>query len=170
LEYTDYLAQANKNYEYLIYPQTASQIGQALQTSAILADFYGVYLVDETTSTVFFFDLNVVTNAINNETDMTEFENYTQYNAFAFGERDFLKGTIQAMGGYMDYTTGLHINTLTYFDSLKDIINNKTSKILKFRDGRMMRVMTSNFKHTYMDEIAEQPYTFTFDYVQSGDV
>jgi len=169
LEYTDYLAQANKNYEYLVYPETATQVGQALLSPAILADFFGVYLIDEDSETVLFFDLDIATDEITNETDMTEFQTYTKYNAYAFGDRDFLKGHIQATAGYFD-TNGDLIYDLDYFENIKTIINNKKDKVLKFRNGQMIRVITSNFRYSYMDSIGEQLYTINFDFIEVGEI
>lgn len=168
-QYMDYTAQANKTYIYDIFPQTATQIGGALETAQILANFYGVYLIDSNTGEVYMFDLNLTTTDVTNEIDVTTYKGYSKYNGYTFGDRNLLKASVTAYAGTSNIN-GVLTSNISYIDSLKTFINNKKEKYFKFRSGQMIKVVTMNFKYKYQDNIGIQPYIVTFDIEESNGV
>jgi len=168
-QYMDYTAQANKTYIYDIFPQTNTQIGEPLETANILADFYGVYLIDGDTNEVYMFDLNLTTSDVTNEIDRTSYPNYTKYNGVTWGNRDFLKTSVTAYAGLSEIDD-VFKSDINYIDDLRTFINNGKEKLFKFRSGQMLKVTTTNFKYKYTDELNIQPYQITFDIEECGAI
>lgn len=168
-EYTDYTVQGNKTYIYDIFPKTVNEIGEPLETSQTLADFWGWYLVDPDTQTVFMFDLNIESGEINNETDMTTYQSYGKYNSYSFGNRDYVKGSVSAIGGTIN-VNGELVNGVDYIHNLRAFINNKKDKLLKNSHGDIFSVITSGFKYKYIDDTQEQIFTVSFSFEESGSV
>lgn len=168
-QYIDYTAQANKTYIYDIFPQTATQIGAPVETAQTLANFYGWYLVDTDTNTIYKFDLNLQSGDISNEIDFTEYKNYSKFPGFTFTDRDYIKVTVSAVCGSINQD-GTIYQPVDYIEQLKDFINNKKEKLFKSRKGDIWRGITTNFKYKYMDEVGQQVAVVTFDFVESGSV
>lgn len=168
-QYIDYTAPLGKTFIYNIFPSNDTEIGQALETPPITTDFYGWFLIDQDLGVAYKFDLNLSSGNIENNTDITEYETYTQYNAFSFGNRDFIRGTIKCIAGTIDMNDQL-LQSVDYIENLKNFINNKSEKLLKSRKGNIWRVVTKNFQYQHLDDIADQLVEISFDFVESGSV
>jgi hypothetical protein len=168
-EYTDYTISANKTYQYYIFPLTAIETGEPLESDAILADFYNWSLADPTTNTIFIFDLNLESGDILNETDRCEYQTFSKFNKISRGERNFIKGGINCLAGYID-VNGVYQSSIIYLASMREIINNGNTKYLKSRLGDIWAVDTFNFKYKYMDTIANQPQNISFEFIEIAEV
>jgi hypothetical protein len=168
----DYLTKANNTYQYEIFPVTANQIGNAILTNEILADYYGWFLIgqdDDETEYVYKFDLNLNFDGFTYSEDFTEYETFTKYNAFAKGSRDFLKGKISCIAGNLN-TNDTFNQTLDVLEDMKTRIQSISTKTLKSRKGELYNVKTHNFKITPLDNrLGTQPYIIEFEFIQSED-
>lgn len=168
-QYMDYTAQANKTYVYDIFPQTATQIGEPLETADILADFYGVYLIDIDTSEVYMFDLNLTTSDVTTEVDITTYKGFSKYSGYTVGDRNYFKASVTSYAGLLEGEDGSFTSDISYIDDLKAFINNGKEKLFKFKSGQMLKVKTMNFKYKYTDDIPKlQPFQMTFDIEECG--
>ena len=168
-ELNDYTIAANKNYQYYIFPVTATETGEPLESDAIDADFYNWSLTDPVANTVFLFDFNLDSGDIVNDIDRSEYETFTKFNKVSRGKRDFIKGGITCLAGYIN-SNGNYESPITYLENMKDIINNGNIKYLKSRKGNVWAVDTYGFKYKYMDAISDQPQTISFEFMEIAEV
>lgn len=171
--YSDYYAATGKAYQHVIFPVTATQIGEPVVTNSIDAEFYGWFLVGEDSggTYVYKFDINLDFGGFQNEEDFIEYPTYNKYNTFAKGNRDFLRGTLQALAGTISTTTSEFLQPVEYLDDLRTRINDSTTKTLKSRKGEVYKIKTHQFSMIPLDNnIGEQPYMIGFEFIQSEDV
>ena len=168
-EIIDYTISANKDYQYYIFPLTATETGEPLATDSVNADFYNWSLTDPTTSNVFLFDLNLQSGSIVNEIDRSEYQTFSKYNKISRGKRDFIRGSIDCLAGSID-VNGNYESPISYLSTLRDIINNGNLKYLKSRKGDIWAVDTFGFKYNYMDMIGSQPQDISFEFVEIAEV
>jgi hypothetical protein len=168
----DYFTQANKNYQYVIYPFTTNQLGEPILSNEILADYYGWYLIgtdDDDTIYVYNFDLNLDFKGYDYAEDFNEYETYTKYNAFSKGSRNFIKGSITAIAGDLD-TSDQFDQTIDYLDDMKDRIQSISTKTIKSRKGELYNVKTHALKITPLEnKLHSQPYMIEFQFIQCAD-
>lgn len=167
-KFTDYTVPSKREYEYQIFPESDNIIGNPLVTDTIKTDFYGWYLVGEHEGIVYKFDMDLESGNIQNDTDVHEHETYTKYNAFSYGERDFIRGNIRVLAGTIkDYQFEQDVD---FLNELRAFINNGKEKLLKSRKGDIWRVRTNNFDVKYRDKYSQQIADISFNFVESGDV
>jgi len=170
--YSDYEAPSGKNYQHVIFPKTATEIGEPIITESVPADFYGWFLIgdDSDGKYVYKFDMDVDFGGYQNEEDFTEHATYNKYNAFAKGSRDFLRGTIRAYAGTIE-TDGSTLQPVEYLADMRTRINDSTTKILKSRKGEIWKVKTHAFSMTPIHNgIAQQPYYIGFEFIECEEV
>lgn len=173
ITFDDFYASANKNYQHVIFPITSTQIGEPIVTNSVSADFYGWFLVGEDSggTYVYKFDMNLDFGGYQNAEDVTEYETYNKYNAFAKGSRDFLRGEIQCLAGEIENSSGEFLQPIEYMDTLRTRINDSTTKTLKSRKGEIYKVKTRGFSMTPLDNaIGSQPYMMGFSFIQCEDI
>lgn len=170
IQYIDYTAQPQKTYIYDLFAVTATQISAPLETAATLSDFYGYFIIDPTTNTVFKFDMNTESAESLYAEDFTQYDNYTQYPAFARGQRKYLNTTITGIPATLT-TDKVLTQSVDYIDDLRDFIMNGNEKLFKTRKGQIHRVQTKNFRFKPLsDAISDQPLMVSFDVTESNAV
>jgi hypothetical protein len=174
LSFVDYTCQQDKNYIYDVFPLTDTQICQVLETEEIETDFWGWYLIgtdSDDTTYVYHLDLNVSFGGYQTEEDFTEYENFTQFNAFAKGLRKFIRGSLSAIAGTITTSTGDFLQTVDYIYDLQNRIQDISTKILKSRKGEIYKVKTHGFTaNPVNDGIKSQPYIIKFDFIECENV
>jgi hypothetical protein len=162
--YVDFTTQAYKTYIYEIFPITATEIGDALQTAPLYTDYFGYYLIDPDDGTVYKFDLNISSGEFQYEEDVTVYKTYVQYPAVTKGKTNYLKNTITALAGTISCTEGF-LQPIDYINTLEAFITNGKIKLYKTRKGGIYKVYTRNFHYKILenDGIVEQPMLITFD-------
>lgn len=168
-QYFDYTVAGNKEYQYFIFPITSTETGEPLATENISTNFYNWSLTDPITNTVFLFDLNLESGDISNEIDRTEYQTYTKYNKISRGVRDFIRGSVNCIAGYIN-VNGEYQSPISYISELKSVINNGNVKYLKSRKGDIWAVDTYGFKYKYMDDIKDQPQQISFEFTEIAEV
>lgn len=174
ISFVDYTCQQDKNYIYDIFPLTATQICQVLETAEIETDFFGYFLIGEDSdgnTCVYKFDLNVTSGSNDYQEDVTIYETFTQYPSIAIGERKYLTTNISAICGTISTTTDLLLQPIEYLDQLRDFILDGKTKLWKSRKGSIHNVFTHNFKYQVLnDGIGSQPMVVSFDVIEVSDV
>ena len=135
-------------------------------------DFYGWFLIGndlDGSTYVYKMDLNVSSGSLTNDEDFTENLSYTKYNSFSKGTRNFLRGSIQALVGDISSENGI-VQSVDFTDTLRNRIQDITTKTLKNRKGELWRVKTHNYSATQInDGIDQQLYLINFDFIQCED-
>jgi len=165
----DTTAQLGKTYIYDIYPYTNEEVGEALESDPVTVDYYGYFLIDPSDGTAYKFDLNAISGTMANDTSMTEYETFTERNAYSFVDKNIMRCTISAVVGEDD--NGDLSQTVELLDTLKAFINNGQEKIFKTRKGEVYRGITINHQKTPInDDLSEQVYSVSFDFIEAADL
>jgi hypothetical protein len=165
----DTTVELGKTYIYDVFPYTDEEVGEALESAPVTVDYYGYFLIDPTTGTSYKFDLNLVSGSMTNDSNMTEYETFTERNAYSFANKNIMRCSISAVIGEDD--DGDLSQTITLLEALKTFINNGEEKIFKTRKGQVFRGITTNYQQSPInDDLAEQIYTVSFDFIESADV
>jgi len=165
----DTTAQLGKTYIYDVYPNTEEEVGEALESAPVTIDYSGYFLIDPEDGTAYKFDLNLVSGAMTNDSGMTEYETFTEHNAYSFTKKSIMRCNISAVIGEDD--NGELSQTVELLDLLKAFINNEKEKIFKTRKGQMFRGVTTNYQQIPInDDLREQIYSVSFDFIESNDV
>lgn len=170
--YNDLTAEPNTTYIYEVLARSATEVSEPIIADPFLSDFYNWLLIDPETGTTYIFNLNLTSNAFNNEIAYREYAGYNQYNQYSFGNRDFLSGSISAVvsSEVCNFTSGIP-QTVDYLNQLRSFINNKKEKILKSRKGHVLRVITVDYSDSPLsDAIGDQPYVVSFSFKEVGEV
>ena len=173
ISYIDYESQTFKTYVYDVFALSSDEISEPLETGEIYNDSFGWFLIgtdNDGTIYSYKFDLQVASNTLTTEEDFTEYSSYTQYNAFAKGARNFVRGSISFLAGEIE-TDGTLSQTVDYVSILKNRIQNSTTKTLKSRKGEIWKVKTHGFSATQLnDDIGDQPQMLGFDFIECESV
>ena len=170
IEFTDYTCQQGKKYVYEIYAVNDSQVSEGFVTDEIEMNFWGWFLIgnDPDGSTyVYNLNLNVDFGGYQNDEDFTEYETYQEFNAFSVGKRNFLRGSLSAITGDISTNTGELLQPVDYIETLRNRIQDISTKILKSRKGEIFKVKTHAFSAVPVDNGIEiQPYIVKFDFIE----
>lgn len=171
-EFYDYRALKDEQYVYRLYGITSSEVIAPAQSEYITSDYYGWFLIDPDTDTVYKFDINLSSGTLNNDTDFTRYQTYTRTDAYSRGERDMISGQLTAL--FHDFETddcGELVQTNEDLANFKTFVNSSVDKYLKDRRGRIWKVQTNGVPETqWNDALQEQVISVTFSYYESGDV
>ena len=164
--FVDYGVPAYRNFVYEIIPYTVNELGSPIVTNEIFTDFFGWYLMDYINpSIVYKFDLNLTSQEMSNETDVTIYETYTKKPVANIGDRDYLKGNVNCIAGAVNVNNTLY-QPIDYLTDLRSFINNKKPKLLKSRKGNVWKVITYGMPEKFMDELNEQVSTISFNFCE----
>jgi len=173
-EFTDFSCQQNKIYEYQINALNSDQISEPFLTDEIEMNFYGWFLIGndlDGSTYVYMLDLNVDFGGFQTEEDMTEYSTYTQFNAFAKGNRRFRRGTLTAIAGEISSNDSSILQSVDYVDELQIRIQDISTKTLKSRKGDILKVKTKGFSVTPLNNgIESQPYIVKFDFIECESI
>lgn len=171
MSWQDYKCEGNKNYEWLIFCNTSSQVSEPIVTDKVHTDSFGYFLIssdaDFTTSAdptnltpliandtdmeinndveVFEFNLNLTSDKVTKNNDVTMLKNYSKYDKIVVGNRCFRSGTftstlIPFYENSYDFE-GL-MRWQNYLDELDVFLSDKGYKYLVNRSGSIMCVST----------------------------
>jgi hypothetical protein len=162
--YTDRTPKNEVEYDYAVHP-VAEDGTEGNPTEGVeFVSFYGWILSDDTTT--YTFDIEIETETVETVDDFKEYENFTEYNVVSFGQRLFDRGGIRTIPGTINGFT--FEQNADFLDTLKAFINNKGIKTLRNSKGKIWQVVTRGYSEKYMDKIAEQPVTVSFNWQQIG--
>jgi hypothetical protein len=175
--FIDYIPRNKVLYTYEIYAMSGDTIGLGYGGTGMSDSFYwslvSYYVTPATPTQSYYFDLNIDTGKIQNETDVKVYNTYTQYPAIRTGLRDYLTGNISTMpynviafdenGNDVEVTTGL-------LNEIRAFLNDSSLKILRYPSGLTLTVATKFDEFGYMDKSSLQPYDIKFTWWEVGEV
>ena len=166
--FVDYRVVVGESYEYQILPRTNNEVAEALLSQEIASDYYGWYLIDEENSVVYKFDIELDSNPLSMEYDQTEYQTYKTHNVFSQGNRNFLRGGMNAIIPETIEVNGSFVQSINYMKQIQDFINNGKEKLLKSRKGDVFVVMTkSGVRSRFDDKIQEQPESISVEFTET---
>ena len=156
----------NIQYIYSVFSLSSEGEGLGLEAQAMV-DFYGWYLIDNSTGAWFKFDAGwdgLQTDKIQTTQDIKIYKNFNETPTVSYGKQNYRSSKITAVP-YVCVDNKAIINK-AILDSVRLLITNKTAKILKNSFGDIMIVQTYNFDSQFQDKISTQPYQISFDWVE----
>ena len=134
-----------------------------------LEDFFGWSLSSiEDYPTIYQFDLENQSSDIKVEDDYKLYKTYQQYPSYKFGNSLYKTGNFKTIPYTYSHVTKLFTTDVALLNNLISFINNKQEKILTTASNESFRVVTNGAKYKYYDKIPEQPYTLSFDFIQTS--
>jgi uncharacterized protein (DUF486 family) len=175
--YVDCTVANNQSYIYTVVSIFDDNVnrreGLGLESEAINVSFWGWMLSSLDGNTNYNFFIGNESGEINSNKDIKIFENYTKYPAFRIGVREYRNSEFKTMPVTVDSNNNI-IFTETYLKGLVSFLNNGQEKILRSPSNDVIKVVTSNAKYKYLDEITTpentQPIEIKFDWFESGAV
>ena len=179
----DYAVKNNTDYTYYLYPAaTHSGNGVVLHpsiTSEIKTNwgYWSLLVVDESEeenvfylNKMFKFELNLSTDAMNNNAVVSVIQNFTKYPTVQYGTSNYWSGGLSALCGYVSCASGGYIETPNIIEELKNLTSDTRRKFLKDIDGNIWEVkITSPISITTEDKSAQTINTVKISWTEVGD-
>ena len=172
--FIDYYPANRTNYTYFVSP-VSDVSGEKIEGFGIegvgIMDFFGWILSDTASTPVQYkFDMDINSENIEVVKDFKLYQNYKKFPAFRFGEMEYKKGKLTTKPyNYNNSTKEYEINK-TVLDEVVNFINNGSEKILRNTAGEAWKVVTYSASYKYQDNIKDQPFDLSFEFVQIGEV
>ena len=125
-----------------------------------------VLLVDK----IFFFEMNVETGSMKNNTDFSAIKNFTPYPHIQRSPSNYWSGQLKGLLGRLAIDDCTFKQTPTMLQEIKELTQNTSRKFLKDRDGNFWEVeLSSDITIDNNDKLDVQLKTKSFNWVEVGD-
>ena len=125
-----------------------------------------VLLVDK----IFFFEMNVETGNMKNNTDFSVIKNFTPYPHIQRSPSNYWSGQLKGLLGRLAIDDCTFKQTPTMLQEIKELTQNTSRKFLKDRDGNFWEVeLSSDITIDNNDKLDVQLKTKSFNWVEVGD-
>lgn len=181
--FIDYKVEGQKSFNYYLSAKNDTQLSEPLVTDLITTSFFGVYLldasdIDDYTNNndviCFKLDFNATVAAVSNNADVTTYRSYQKYDQYYIGNTNYLSGSVTSLLGYWDENGDDVTWSPFYLEQFRSFINNGQEKIMKFKNGKTIRVVTFNSNTESMsyvhEDVQNQPTDITFGFRECADV
>ena len=200
IRFIDYSLPHNEEIKYLIYPQGSKRITDGTTQAQIFSPVYSdlikgdwdkwclfttrgpapknrdgtadkgynenVLLVDK----VFFFEMNVETGSMKNNTDFSIIKNFTPYPHVQRSPSNYWSGQLKGLLGRLAIDDCTFKQTPTMLQEIKELTQNTSRKFLKDRDGNFWEIeLSSDITIDNNDKLDVQLKTKSFNWVEVGD-
>ncbi len=184
--FIDYKVAGKKKFQYLLFAETDSQQSKPILTDVLETTFHGVYLIDadavdqginNDSVETYKIDMNATVDKITDTNSTVFLKNYTRFQVPVMFDTDFLSGSVTGILSFPDESddndTGRLWNA-DYIDQFRAFINNKKQKYMKFRNGKVIKIVTSgsgeSMEYKFEDDMPSQVPTVTFFFQEVADV
>lgn len=159
--FTDYSPRNLVNYIYSLYAVSyedgLAMEGEGAEVTA-MSDWYGWilesdYISPATPVSQFLFDINNKSGDISVKRGMNFYENYSQYKAVRFDDRNYSEGSFETLPYELSNTSNDVDTTLEILEEIVAFINDKQIKILRNSKGNLWKVVTYDCSYQLMDNI-----------------
>lgn len=124
-----------------------------------------VLLVDK----IFFFEMNVETGTMKNNTDFSIVKNFTSYPMVQRSPSNYWSGQLKGLLGRLSLTDS-YIQNPSMLQEIKELTQNTSRKFLKDKDGNFWEVeLSSDITIDNNDKLDIQLKTKSFNWVEVGD-
>lgn len=180
----DYMVKNNTDYTYYLYPATThSENGILLSpsiTNEVRTDwgYWSLLVVDESDdenvfylNKMFKFELNVVTDAMSNNAEVSVLQNFTKYPTIQYGTANYWSGGLSALCGYVSCVDGSYVQTPNMIEELKGLTSDTRRKFLKDIDGNIWEVkITSSISIATENNSLQSVKTAKIAWTEVGEV
>jgi hypothetical protein len=119
---------------------------------------------------VFFFEMNVETGAMKNNTDFSVIKNFTPYPHIQRSPSNYWSGQLKGLLGRLAIDDCTFKQTPSMLQEIKELTQNTSRKFLKDRDGNFWEVeLSSDITIDNNDKLDVQLKTKSFNWVEVGD-
>ena len=179
----DYMVKNNTEYTYYLYPATTHS-GNGLVLYPSITDevktnwgYWSLLVVDESEeenvfylNKMFKFELNIVTDEMNNNAVVSVLQNFTKYPTVQYGTSNYWSGGLSALCGYVSCVDDDYIQTPNMIEELKKLTSDTRRKFLKDVDGNIWEVkITSPISITSEDELSQSVKTAKISWTEVGE-
>ena len=183
LSITDFNVANNAKYKYYIFKEDESSISEAVVSNAIETCWWDWSIVDLIPNTheenyyyadsnnVWKFNLNVSSEAVNQNMNVTTYNNLTRYPKVSIGKSNYSSGSLTCLLGDIQKTSSGNIEYVekaSKRDAWNEFCANGHIKLLKDRKGNAMLVDITSTSAKTDDVLREQADTITFSWVEVG--
>lgn len=180
----DYLVGNNETYSYYLYPATTYS-GSGILLSPSVTDevktnwgYWSLLVVDETEEEnvfyldkMFKFELNVVTDDMNNNAVVSVIQNFTEYPTIQYGASNYWSSSLTALCGFISCNDYDYIQSPNMINELKNLTSDTRRKFLKDMDGNIWEVqITSPIAISTDDQTLERIKTVKVSWTEVGKV
>jgi hypothetical protein len=156
--FTDYTPRNLIEYIYTLYAVSNDTEGQGLEVTA-MTNWYGWIISNDydielgaTPTSYYTFDLDNKSGNIEVKRGYTIYENYTQYPAIRFDDRNFSKGSLTTLP--YEWNNNEIDCSLDILEEIVTFLNNKETKIIRNSKGQWWRGVTIDASYQLKDEIS----------------
>ena len=180
----DYMVKNNTDYTYYLYPSTThSGNGIVLYpsiTNEVRTDwgYWSLLVVDESDednvfylNKMFKFELNLSTDAMNNNAVVSVLQNFTKYPTVQYGTANYWSGGLSALCGYVSCNDSSYVQTPNMIEELKKLTSDTRRKFLKDIDGNIWEVkITSPISVSEEYRAIQSVKSVKIDWTEVGEV
>lgn len=169
INFNDYYRPSNKEYEYMVV-SVCNGIENTYVSKTVLSEFDGLYVCDKNNIYGTLFNMDYIDTSKNVVSSTLEMKNSRYPTIVSNNSIDYEKGTATADFIQFDQDEKeINISgSIQYRNRIKEWLNNKKPKILKFHDGRiwLVSVTDSISDSGNNDDIVRQ---LSFNWVEIGN-
>ena len=180
----DYMVKNNTDYTYYLYPATThSENGILLSpsiTNEVRTDwgYWSLLVVDESDeenvfylNKMFKFELNIATDSMSNNAEVTVLQNFTKYPTVQYGTANYWSGGLSALCGYVSCADGNYVQNPNMIDELKSLTSDTRRKFLKDIDGNIWEVkITSSISITAENNALQSVSSVKVSWTEVGEI
>jgi len=177
----DYNVANQTSYIYHLFPITASTIGGVLKSESTTTDWWNwsltgilessddenIYYADA--DNIWLFRLNLKSNSIDQNLDITTYEGFTQYSKISKGFRNYMTGSITCLLGDVENVEYINDTVQKQKDFASFVLSTEL-KVLKDPKGNIWLIDTISNSYSIIDEISQQPTMLNFEWHEIGDL
>jgi len=173
----DYNVSNQTEYEYYVFPETATTVGEAMISDVLTTNWWswsltGIYESDINNlyyvdiNNIWIFDMNINSGSMTQNINKQSYQGFSKFPKISSGEKNYLSGQLNCLIGKIE--NDLYIDTIEMQKSFIDFVQSGSQKILKDRKGNIFIVDTTENTLEVMDNIKEQVVSVTFNWTQIG--
>lgn len=180
----DYMVKNNTEYSYYLYPATTHSKNGILLSPSITNEvktnwgYWSLLVVDESDeenvfylNKMFKFELNIVSDEMNNNASISVLPNFTKYPTIQYGTSNYWSGGLSALCGYISCNDGGYVQTPNMIEELKKLTSDTRRKFLKDIEGNIWEVkITAPVSITTEDNTLKSTKSAKISWTEVGEI
>lgn len=178
----DYNIRNEESYQYIIFPQTDTEVGQQFETTFLQANWNmwsligleessteNLYYAD--TTNIWLFRSNIQSSEMTQNLQTYTYENFTRFPKISVGDMNYITTSFSALIGSVQYINGTikYVDTVEMRRNFNSFIANGKMKLLKDIKGSNFVGQTTGNNFSVDDKTYEQILRVSFDFTQLAD-
>lgn len=172
----DYMVQNQKEYQYVVFPETASYLGAPMESTFVTTDWWNWSITDIDATTTdglytadventWIFELDIASSDISHNFDAQLIETMARFPKVSIGEQNYISSGLNCYLG--NVSNAQYINdTPDKQQKFRDFVCNGKLKLLKDRKGNayIISIISNSLQNN--DTLDAQPTKVSFGWVQ----